>query len=57
MFINVTWNEDSAETMNEIVEHAAAKKTKLTAWFKANQNYEEARHINYQDFPTKFVFL
>jgi len=53
---NVTWNEDSAETMNEIVEHAATKETTLTAWFKANQAHEEARNLYYQDFPTKFVF-
>ena len=53
---NVTWNEDFAETMNEIVKHATAKETKLTAWFKANQDYDKARNVSYQDFPTKFVF-
>jgi hypothetical protein len=53
---NVTWNEDSAETMNEIAERGAAKDTTLTAWFKANAEYEEARNVYYQDFPTQFVF-
>jgi len=53
---NVTWNEDSADTMNEIVERAAAKDTALTAWFSANAQYEDARNLYYQDFPTKFVF-
>ena len=53
---NVTWNEDAAETLNEIVELASTKETILTAWFKANQEYPEARDVYYQDFPTKFVF-
>ena len=53
---NVTWNEDTAETLNEIVEQAATKETTLTAWFKANQEYPEARELYYQDFPTKFVY-
>jgi hypothetical protein len=53
---NITWNEDSVERMNEIVEHAATKETTLTAWFKANQAHEEAHNMYYQDFSTKFVF-
>jgi len=53
---NVTWNEDSADTMNEIIERAAAKDTTLTAWFAANARYEDARNLYYQDFPIKFVF-
>ncbi len=53
---NVTWNEDAAETMNEIIEQAATKDTTLTAWFKANRNFEEARNFYYQDFPTEFVY-
>ncbi len=53
---NVTWNEDAAETMNDIVERGAAKETTLTAWFKANGDFEEARNLYYQDFPTKFIF-
>ena len=36
---NITWNKDSADTMNEIVECAAAKETTLTAWFVANAQY------------------
>jgi len=42
--------------MNEIIERAAAKDTTLTAWFAANAQYEDARNLYYQDFPTKFVF-
>ena len=38
------------------MEQALAKETTLIAWFKANQNYPEARDVYYQDFPTKFVF-
>ena len=53
---NVTWNENSADTMNEIVECAAARDTALTAWFAANAQYEDAKDLYYQDFPTKFVF-
>ena len=53
---NVTWNEDSADTMNDIIERAATKDTTLTAWFAANGRYEDAKNLYYQDFPTKFVF-
>ena len=28
---NVTWNEDAAETLNEIIEQAGTKNTTLTA--------------------------
>ncbi len=53
---NVTWNEDAAETLTEIIEQAGTKDTTLTAWFKANRSFEEARNFYYQDFPTQFVY-
>ena len=53
---NVTWNEDAAETLNEIIEQAGTKDTTLTAWFKANRSFEEACNFYYQDFPTQFVY-
>src|SRR5438309_11218936 len=53
---NVTWNENAAETMNDIIEQAATKDTTLTVWFKANRNFEKARNFYYQDFSTKFIY-
>ena len=54
---NVTWNEDATETINKIAEHAIAKNTTLTAWFKANAEYEDAYNVYYQDFPTQICIL
>ncbi|CAG8565443.1 19137_t:CDS:2 [Cetraspora pellucida] len=35
---------------------AKTKKTTFTAWFDANLEYPEARNLNYEDFPTKWVY-
>ena len=35
---------------------AVSHDTKLTAYFKANEKYPEARNLLYQDFPSNFVW-
>ena len=39
----VTWNEDGVNPLEEIVERAGSRNTTLTAYFKANAQYEAAR--------------
>jgi len=52
----VTWNQNGPQTMQEIVQNAAARDTTLTAFFKANQEFPElANNLLYPDFPSKFV--
>ena len=53
----ITWNEDNAPNVQTVVEEQGNKDTKLTAYFKANAQYPEARQLLYQDFPSKFVWL
>ena len=38
------------------MERAVSHDTKMTAHFKANEKYPEAKHLLYQDFPSKFVW-
>ena len=52
----VTWNNNAAENVQEVLEDQGARDTTLTAYFKANQEYPEARNLLYQDFPSKFVW-
>ena len=52
----ITWNEDNALDVQAIVEDQGNKDTTLTAYFKANAAYPEARQLLYQDFPSKFVW-
>ena len=52
----VTWNEDGINPVEEIVERAGTRDTMLTAYFKANAQYEDACNIYYQDFPSAFVY-
>ncbi|CDF38180.1 ATP dependant DNA helicase PIF1 [Chondrus crispus] len=47
------------ECYDEIEQEAAlrpASGTKLTEWFKANENYPSARHIRYHKFPKYFTW-
>ena len=52
----VTWNAETAANVQAVVDQQADKDTKLTAYFKANAMYPEAKHLLYQDFPSKFVW-
>ena len=54
---SVTWNEDGVNPLEEILERAAGCDTTLTAYFKANQKYAEAKEILYQTTPQFFVFI
>ena len=51
----ITWNAEKVANLQEIVDDQAAKDTNLTAYFKANELYPEARDLLYQDFPSEFV--
>ena len=52
----ISWNEDEAPDAQHVMQQATSRDTKLTAYFKANQKYPEARNLLYQDFPSKFVW-
>ena len=53
---SVTWNKDGVNPLEEIVERAGTHNTMLTAYFKANAQYEDACDYYYQDFPSAFVY-
>src|SRR5882762_5872472 len=44
------------DELQDVLDHPSARKTHLTGWFKANQQYPDtaSQHL-YQDFPQHFV--
>ena len=52
----ISWNEDEAPDAQDVMDRATARDSKLTAYFKANQNHPEANDLLYQDLPSKFVW-
>jgi hypothetical protein len=52
----IIWNENNAPNVQAIIEEQGNKDTNLTAYFKANAEYPDARQLLYQDFPSKFVW-
>ena len=52
----ITWNDETANNLQAVVDQQQGKDTKLTAYFKANAEYPAASNILYQDFPSKFVW-
>ena len=54
---SITWNADRSPNIQTIMDQQGSQDTKLTAYFKANAQYPEARQLLYQDFPSKFVWL
>ena len=56
----VMWNEDATAELQTVVENQGTRDTTLTGYFKANANphedYQQARNLLYQDFPSKFVW-
>jgi hypothetical protein len=52
----ISWDEDEAPDAEDVMERANSRDTKLTAYFKANDKYPEAKNLLYQDFPSKFVW-
>ena len=53
----VTWNPERQPNIQEVVERVAEKDTTLTAYFKANVQYENARQLYYHEIPQKFVWM
>jgi len=53
----ITWNEDETPDVQTVIHEQGTKDTTLTAYFKANIQYPEARDLLYQDFPSKFVWV
>jgi len=43
----ITWNEDETPAVQTVIEEQGAKDTTLTAYFKANAQYPEARDLLY----------
>ena len=53
----ITWNEDEAPDAQDVMDRATSHDSKLTAYFKANENHpDQANDLLYQDFPSKFVW-
>jgi hypothetical protein len=53
----ISWDENVAPNLQQVVAQAAEKDTTLTAYFKANDQIPEARNHLYQDFPVHFVWV
>jgi hypothetical protein len=53
----VFFEADQIGNAESLLPAMEARRTTLTAWFLANQMYEEARELLYVDFPTKYVTL
>ena len=53
----VVWNSDIQNTAQDALERVEHKKTTLMAFFKANEEYEEAHNLLYHEFPQFFVWL
>jgi len=51
----ISWDEYEAPDAGDVIKRAVSRNTKLTAYFKENEKYPEARNLLYQDFPSKFV--
>ena len=43
----ITWDENVAPDIRAVLERSAGKDTKLTAYFKANREYPQARDVLY----------
>ncbi|XP_074373867.1 uncharacterized protein LOC141714234 [Apium graveolens] len=44
------------DVLEDVCDKAISKKTKLEAWFDANQNFPNARNYSYSEFPNKFTW-
>ncbi|XP_025625512.1 uncharacterized protein [Arachis hypogaea] len=44
------------ESIEDVIERANGKLTKLLAWMAANKRYEIGRALTYSEFPNKFVW-
>lgn len=46
----------TCDDLEEVADKASNKKSKLEAWFIANQTFPEARDLTYMDFPRYFTW-
>ena len=53
----ISWDEHVAPNLQQVAAQAAEKDTTLTAYFKANEQFPEARNCLYQDFLMHFVWI
>ncbi|CAA7035449.1 unnamed protein product [Microthlaspi erraticum] len=49
------YNED--DPVEEVMSRITSTRSKFLAWMEANCQYEEARHLTYAEFPTKYVWI
>ncbi|CAN6997035.1 unnamed protein product [Brassica oleracea var. botrytis] len=47
---------EEGKSLSDILSEDGIEKTMLTAYFMANQKYEEARELTYIQFPSRFVY-
>jgi hypothetical protein len=45
---------EAGATLTEVLESSTAKHTMLTAWFDANFEHNDGRHLSYCDFPKEW---
>lgn len=45
---------DNNRTVDDVIDRSSSTYTKFLAWFDANAQYEEAKTLTYNEFPTKF---
>jgi hypothetical protein len=53
---SVIFNPEGGASIQDVVESHRNKDTTLTAWFKANSQWEDCQGILYQDFPFSMVW-
>ncbi|XP_074342127.1 uncharacterized protein LOC141702405 [Apium graveolens] len=46
----------AGDVLEDVCDKAISKKTKLEAWFDANQTFPNARNYSYSEFPNKFTW-
>ncbi|XP_074323928.1 uncharacterized protein LOC141660843 [Apium graveolens] len=46
----------AGDVLEDVFDKAISKKTKLEAWFDANQTFSNARNYSYSEFPNKFTW-
>ncbi|KAK9740538.1 hypothetical protein RND81_03G042900 [Saponaria officinalis] len=44
------------DMLEDVLDKPLIEKTMFIAWMECNLKFEEARHLNYVEFPTKFVW-
>lgn len=50
-------NFKTGESLRSVCQRAGSKKSKLEAWFIANERLHDARQYTYAEFPTHFTWI